>query len=489
MILLVSIQKNGVFFLKENKNGIGLGALTALVISSAIGSGVFGLMSQIASASAPGPAIIAWLIVGIGILALCLSLNHLVQKKPEIDGGIFGYAEAGYGKFAGFISGWGYWLSSWLGNVAFATMLMSSLGYFFPTFTGGQNGPSIVAASIVIWLLTILVNNGVESASFLNAIVTICKLVPIFVFIIFAMIAFDGSIFTADFWGNVSNNLAAGGKSVSMWQQIKGCIMIMLWVFVGIEGASVLASRATKKSDAGKATLLGLIGLLLVYMLVSLLPFGIMSQQELQAVTTQPSMAYVFERMVGSWGGAFVNIGLIISVLGCWLSWTMLPAETTLLMARDEMLPEAWGKKNAKNAPTTSLIITAILTNLFLLTFLVTDEAYNFALTLCTAAILISWLFAGLYQLKLAYQQKDKIYFCIGLIASAFQIMAIATAALQETLLLLIAYIPGIYLYYLARKSKSRGEVFSKNEKIAAVLITAGGVLAIILLIVGTIKI
>ena len=84
-------------------------------------------------------------------------------------------------------------------NVAFATMLMSAMGEFFPIFKGGQNVPSILFASIFIWGLTLLVNNGVEGASVINTIVTICKLVPLFLFLIFVFIAFKVNIFTADF--------------------------------------------------------------------------------------------------------------------------------------------------------------------------------------------------------------------------------------------------------------------------------------------------
>ena len=111
----------------EKKRGISKIGLIALVVSSSIGSGIFGITNDLAMSAAPGPAIIAWIIVGIGILALVLSLNNLGAKRPDLDGGIFGYAEAAFGKLGGFISGWGYWLSAWLGNVAFATMLMLSL--------------------------------------------------------------------------------------------------------------------------------------------------------------------------------------------------------------------------------------------------------------------------------------------------------------------------------------------------------------------------
>ena len=147
-------------------------------------------------------------------------MNNLGAKRPDLDGGIFGYAEAAFGKLGGFISGWGYWLSAWLGNVAFATMLMSAIGEFIPAFKGGQNIPSILLASVFIWVLTFLVNNGIESASYINTIVTICKLVPLFLFMVIALVSFHVDIFSADFWGNVSSSLQSGA-SVSLWSQIK----------------------------------------------------------------------------------------------------------------------------------------------------------------------------------------------------------------------------------------------------------------------------
>ena len=156
----------------SKENGIALPALVALVVSSAIGSGIFDLPSTLAQAATPGAALIAWVITGIGILMLALCLNHLVLNKPELTG-VSDYARAGFGDFVGFISGWGYWLSAWLGNVAFATMLMSSFGYFFPSLKSGNSVSAIIFASLISWALTILVTRGIESAAIINAIVTL----------------------------------------------------------------------------------------------------------------------------------------------------------------------------------------------------------------------------------------------------------------------------------------------------------------------------
>ncbi|SJZ49700.1 arginine:ornithine antiporter / lysine permease [Pilibacter termitis] len=470
--------------MEKKHKGISKIGLVAAVVSSSIGSGVFGITSDLAAGSAPAPAMIAWVIVGIGILALVLSLNNLGAKHPEMNAGIFGYAEKDFGKLGGFISGWGYWMSSWLGNVAFATMFMSAVGEFFPLFKGGQNVPSILLASLFIWGLTFLVSGGLENASIVNVLVMLCKLVPLVFFLIMAILSFKLGIFTSDFWGNVAENLQNNGTAASVGEQIKSCLMVMMWVFVGIEGASVLASRAEKRSDAQKASIIGLTILLFIYILASLLPFGVLSQEELANIK-QPAMANILKHIVGDWGAAFINIGLIISVIGAWLSWTMLPAETTMLMARDKLLPKFFGKTNEKNSPTNSLIATATLTNLFLLTFLVTDYAYKLAYSLCTASILICYLFVAIYQIKYSFKQKEPLQLGIGIVATLFQIVGITLAGFNYVLLCSIAYIPGLFFFLKACHANNRN--ISTLEKAAMILITLSAILAIVMLYLGMI--
>ena len=397
--------------MEEKKKGIGLIGLIGMVISSCIGSGVFAITGQLAGVASPGAVLVAWLIVGVGFLALAFSLNNLTEKRSDLHG-IFSYADAGWGPLAGFISGWGYWLSAWLGNVAFATMMMSTIGYFYPAFLPGNTIPCIIIAFIVMWALTYLVIRGVESAAFLNAIVMVCKVAAIAVTLIFGIFLFNAGIFTADFWGNVYDNAVAAGQYGpdaaplgGVGTQIFNCMIIMMWCFVGIEGASVVSSRAARKTDVGKATLIGFICLMLIYVGASVLPYGYMSSTEVAALD-YPALVYVFSSMAPGWGGPFISIAIIISILGSWLSFTILPAETTSEMADYKLLPASWGKLNSHNAPSMSLLIVGACTQAFLIVLLFSADAYDFAFSMCTVAIVITWAFAAAYQAKWGVQNK-----------------------------------------------------------------------------------
>ncbi|WP_413488511.1 arginine-ornithine antiporter [Carnobacterium divergens] len=475
--------------IKSDQHKVGLLPLITLVMGSAIGAGIFNLMKDMAQGAAPGAVLISWVIVGIGIIALALCFQNLSDALPELDAGIFQYAEDGFGKFAGFASAWGYWLSIWLGNVAFATMLMSSLGFFFPIFKGGQNIPSIIGASILLWFLNYLVTKGVENATVINFVVTICKLVPIFVFIVCGLFAFKLSTFTYDFWGTVSQRF----EWADVFYQVKSTMLITIFVFVGIEGASILSSRAKYKKDVGRATIIGVLSVLVIYMLVTILSFGILPQGEL-AHLPEPGMAYVLEAIVGYWGAAFICGGLSISILGVWLSWTILPAETGLIAAKQGLFPQLFGKVNKHGAPTYSLAITSGCIQLFMFTFLITDEAYQFMASMVSSVVIITYLFVTLYQVKFSYQQpKSKnrtIQLAIGVVATLFQVWAFFSAGLKYNLLLTLLFVPGIFVYIQAQKEQGRSKnIFSNFEKMVVGLIFVGSVVALYFLVTGVIAI
>nr|WP_278772955.1 amino acid permease [Limosilactobacillus mucosae] len=89
-----------------DSNKIGKYELTALIVGATIGSGIFGVNSDLANVAAPGPVILGWLIVGLGVWCLIAALNHLLLRYPKQDAGIFAYAGLSLGPLGEFISGW-----------------------------------------------------------------------------------------------------------------------------------------------------------------------------------------------------------------------------------------------------------------------------------------------------------------------------------------------------------------------------------------------
>src|SRR5215469_8678775 len=125
--------------------------LTAMVVGGMVGAGIFSLPRTFAGATGPFGAIIAWLIAGTGMYAMARVFQSLAERKPDLDAGVYAYAKAGFGNYPGFLSAFGYWIGSCIGNVSYWVLIKATLGTFFPVFGDGNTVVAIAVASIGIW--------------------------------------------------------------------------------------------------------------------------------------------------------------------------------------------------------------------------------------------------------------------------------------------------------------------------------------------------
>ncbi len=453
-----------------------LAALIALVVGSMIGGGIFSLPQNMAASASAGAILIGWAITAVGMLALAFVFQNLANRKPELDAGVYAYAKAGFGDYMGFSSAWGYWISAWIGNVSYFVLLFSTLGYFFPVFGEGNTLAAILGASLLLWAVHFLILRGIREAAFINLVTTVAKVVPLLLFVVITAIAFKLEVFTADFWGR--GNLELGG----VMNQVRNMMLVTVWVFIGIEGASVYSARAANRADVGKATVIGFVGVLLLLVMVNVLSMGIMSQAELAGLKN-PSMAGVLQQVVGPWGAALIGIGLIVSLLGALLSWTLLCAEILFVGARDRSMPSFLARENAKHAPVNALWLSNGLIQLFLIITLFNDATYLKLIYLATSMILLPYFWSAAYAVLLAVRgetyaaergerRKDLI---IGLVALIYALWLVYAGGLQYVLLSALLYAPGAIFFAMAKREQGQA-LFTRVEKpiFVAVLIGAG---------------
>jgi arginine:ornithine antiporter/lysine permease len=478
---------------KQDAKKLGIVSMTLLVIGAMVGGGAFNLPQNMAQHAGLGAVLIAWLVSGLGVFFLARTFQVLADIKPDITAGIYMYSRQGFGKYAGFQVAWGYWLSSAFGNVGFAVLLMDTLNYFFPPyFKGGNTWLAILIGSSVFWLLNWLVLRGVKSASVLNVIGTIAKFVPIIVFIGVVAISMKAGLFTTDFWGHVSTNVAGAKPLGNLLEQVKSTMLVTLWVFIGIEGAVVMSD----KSDAttvSRATLLGFFVTVLLYVLISVLPFGVMSQAQL-SVIAPPSMAAILGSIVGKWGEYFVNGGVLISVLACWLVWTMLVAELPWAGAKDGTYPKVFATTNKNGSASVSLwVSTAVMQAMMILVFF-SNNAWNVMLSITGVMILPAYIGATGFLWKLMatgqYPASAKMGRTTALVSSVlgtlYGIWLVYAAGLEYMLAGAVFFALGNLVFIWARKEHSPGEpMFTKVELGVALVLVILGVLAMWMLFSG----
>ncbi|MCT1450879.1 amino acid permease [Corynebacterium sp. p3-SID1194] len=483
----------------QRTHSVTIWTLVSLIIGSTVGSGIFALPQNIASVASPGAMLIGWAIAGVGMLSIAFIFQILARRKPHLDSGVYSYVRAGLGDFIGFTSGWGYWLGSVMAQVGYATLFFGTLGHYLPFFD--QDNPWVMAltVSVLTWGIFFALTRGVKQAALMNLVTTIAKLVPILAFIVLiAFIGFSWDKFTLDFWGENSG--------ISLSDQIQGIMLFTVWVFIGVEGASVYSKQARSRQDVGRATVIGFLSVLGLLVAVSTLSYGVLTREELAALPDN-SMGAVLEAAVGPWGGALISIGLCLSVLGAYISWQMLCAEPIVMMAADGLLPKRLAAKNEAGAPWMAQLVSTSVVQFFVILFFANETSYNAMVQLATIMYLLPYIFSALYLLLLTVRGKglthphagerfddsgpsisssdNRRHLVIGIVGFIYSLWLIYAADPVYVLFGALAVIPGL-IPYLWTRIANKEKIFNTFEWVVVALVVLGAIAAVVGLVNGS---
>ncbi|QGZ56934.1 basic amino acid/polyamine antiporter [Paraburkholderia acidiphila] len=458
--------------------------LTAMVVGGMVGAGIFSLPRTFANATGPVGAAIAWLVAGVGMYTLARVFQALAERKPNLDAGVFMYAKEGFGDYPGFLSAFGYWIGSCIGNVSYWVLIKSTLGAFFPVFGDGNTVTAIVVASIGIWLFHFLILRGVKQAAFINTIVTFAKVIPILVFVVILLFVFK--------YGTFQLNIQSAAQEGGLIQQVRATMLVTVFVFIGIEGASVYSRYAKERADVGRATIMGFAGVTTLMVLVSMLPFAVLPRGDVAGMR-QPSMAAVLESVVGPWGGIFVSVGLIVSVLGAYLAWSLICAEVMFAAARNRDMPAVFARENANNVPANALWITNIVVQLLVASTYFSRDAFSLMLNLTSSMSLIPYLFVAAYgfmvsnrgesyEVRPEERRRDLALATVAVIYTLFMIVA---GGFKFILLSAILYAPGTVLYFLARRERKLKVFQRTSDWVIFIVAAVAAIVGIVALATG----
>jgi arginine:ornithine antiporter / lysine permease len=461
--------------------------MTGMVVGSMVGAGVFSLPRRFAQETGVYGALVAWLIAGTGMLMLAFVFQTLAIRKPNLDAGVYAYAKAGFGEYLGFFSVFGYWASACVGNVTYWVLIMSTVGAIAPGLGDGDTLLAIALSSVGVWVYFYFIQRGVQGAAVINRIVTVAKVVPILVFIFLVLFALDTQVF--------ADNLGGGTGYGSLFDQVRGTMLVTVFVFLGVEGASVYSRHAKRREDVGRATILGFLAVFAIFASVTIVSYGVLPASEL-AQLRQPSMAAVLESVVGEWGKAFVSVGLIVSVLGAYLAWTLMAAEVLFVAAKDDDMPRFLARTRGADVPFPALLLSTILVQVMLVITLFSEDAFNFALDLTSALTLIPFLLAAAYALKLALTRETYTEqpegrsreLVVGALATLYAAFLLFAAGPKFILVSFIIYAPATILFIMARREQGR-QLFSPAELVILAVSVVGAIVGVVALATGWISI
>jgi APA family basic amino acid/polyamine antiporter len=427
---------------------IGIITTTSLVIGNMIGAGIFLVPSSLASYGSI--SLLGWIFTAIGALILAKIFSNMSKMFVNKSGGPYAYSKAGFGDFIGFLIAWGYWISIWVSNAAIVVAIIGALSHFFPALsTNPVAGVSFGLA--LIWVLTWINSRGVKSSGIVQVVTTVLKLLPL-LFVIFV------GIFFFDFDNFPAFNLTGN----SSWVAISSAAAITLYAFLGIESASVPAENVENPEvTIPRATMAGTIIVSLVYILGTVVLFGILPIETLQ--NSARPFAEAGEIIGGEFAGNFVAAGAAISGIGCLNGWILISGQLPMATAKDNMFPRLFKKENKNGAPFLGLLIGSALTSvLLLMNFSVgLVEQFTFLLNITVFTALIPYLFVAAAYVIVLIEKKIYLHnalktFLLGTLGFAYSLWAIFGSGPDTVFYGFLLLLMGIPFYVVMQWNKSK---------------------------------
>lgn len=399
----------------------GLPVATALVMGNIIGGGIFLLPASVAPYGTI--SLVAFGILTVGAIALALVFGRLAERDPR-TGGPYLHAREAFGDFAGFLTAWAYWITTWVSNAALAVAAVGYLDVLIPV--GDHRWTACLTALVLQWLPALANFAGTRYVGAVQLVSTVLKLVPLLLVAVGGLFFFDP--------GNLGPFHAGDGSAVGA---VSASAAILLFSYLGVESAAVSAGEVENaRRTVGRATVIGTIGAALVYLLGTLSVFGTVAHDRL-VDSTAPFSDAVNAMFGGGWGGWAVALAALVSMVGCLNGWTLLSAQTPYAAARDGLFPAVFARRR-RGVPTVGVGVTVVLASLltvynyasnsarvFEVLVLVTTFTATVPYLLATAAQILHLLSGRRERVDRARLVRDSV---VAAVAAAFSVWLVAGA-------------------------------------------------------------
>lgn len=432
--------------LDPSRRALGLWRSTALVVGNMVGSGVFLLPASLALYG--GISLFGWVLTTVGAVILALVFARWGRIMPEV-GGPYAYTRRGFGNFAGFLVGWGYWISIWSGNAAIATAFVGYLGVFVPALS---EGAALGAATGVgtIWLLSWVNARGVREAGIVQVVTTALKLLPLIAVGTLGLLYFDPE--------NLRPFNVSGQPTFTA---LTATAALTLWAFLGLESATIPANDVR---DPGRtiprATIAGTLSAGVVYVLSTIGVMGVLAPAVLSGSTAP--FADAAATMWGGWASYAVAAGAAIACFGALNGWILLSGQIPYAAAVDGTFPARFGRLSRNGTPAFGIVISAVLATV-LISMNYTRGlvgAFTFIILLSTLNTLFPYVMCAAAAFLVPEQPGERRFpwAAIAVLAFVFSLWAIAGLGRDTVYWGFLLLLAGVPVYVWMKKSRGRGQ-------------------------------
>jgi amino acid transporter len=323
--------------------GIGVPALTANIISSTIGAGIFVIPATVAKGLGPA-APLAFVCCALAMI-LFVTCFAIAGSRVSLTGGLYAYVEVAFGRYVGFLAGMLYFLTA-LGAVAgVVNVLADSVALVIP-FLGGPVMRIVVMLAVYGALVFINVRGVREGASAVT-VITFAKLLPLLLFI------------CAGIFFIHPPNLSWSGWPGS--KPLGDAVVLLMFAFVGIEVALIPSGEVRNPSrTVPRSAYLALVVTTIIYILIQVVAQGTLGGD--LANHPDAPLAEAASKFLGNIGRTILIAGATISAFGFVTSDILSSPRMIFAFGRDGALPKFFAHVHARyRSPDVAIITYAAL--------------------------------------------------------------------------------------------------------------------------------
>jgi basic amino acid/polyamine antiporter, APA family len=437
---------------RQKARALGLTSATGLVIGSIIGTGVFAMPAVLASAGTS--SLLTLGVIALGATLLAVMFGQLTKRVPNSDGGLYAYARHEFGDFAGYLTGWCYWIQCWAGNAAIVSAWVFYVDYLFgidPSSIGNWG-----IALFGLWVPAIVNLAGVRQMAWFQNLTVVLKFLPLL------FVGIVGWFFVST--ANFGAFNASGG---SLYSAIGIAAGVALFSFIGVEVAAITAKRVRDpQKNVGRASVLGTLASAVLYLAVSAAIMGLVPHHALVSDTAPFATAFGTIFTHGAWAGKLVAALAVVSGIGALNGWTLVTTEVARAAAQDGMFPKAFAWADHKDTAWFGILMAALLPSLLMLWSYTTATGLRVftnlvALTVVTVAI--PYLFSACAQLTYLVSKRRRVQgwamardLTIAGAGVLFSMWVTFAAGYQAVYQALIVVLAGLVVYAFLKAQRER---------------------------------
>ncbi len=446
---------------QQKARALGLTSATGLVIGSIIGTGVFTMPAVLAGAGTSSLLVLA--VIAVGATLLAVLFGQLTKRVPNASGGLYAYARHEFGDFAGYLTGWCYWVQAWAGNAAIVSSWVFYVDALFGWHPSGLGNWGI--ALVGLWVPAVVNLAGVRQMAWFQNVTVVLKFLPLL------FVGVIGWFFVSS--GHFGAFNASGG---SLYSAIGIAAGVALFSFIGVEVAAITAKRVKDpKKNVGRASLLGTAASAVVYLLVSAAVMGLVPHHAL--VNNGAPFVNAFEAIFtgGAWAGKLVAALAVVSGMGALNGWTLVTTEVARAAAQDGLFPEPFNWTDRKGTAWFGVLTAAILPSLLMLWSYTTATGltvFTELVDLTVVTVAIPYLFSACAQLSYLVSGRRQVQgwllardLLIASASAAFSMWVTFAAGYAAVYQALVAVLIGVILYAFLKAHRERtGQVAPPPE-------------------------